>query len=93
MIQYIGPVTAEHTNYVAVHIRFADNFDLTALPKSANARRLMRIDFTARETNAKNEAGMKRLARILKALDGTPVKVGMPYGNSITAERFRELVA
>lgn len=93
LISYVGPTSAEHTAYLAASIRFADNFDLSALPKSLRAHRLMTVRCTPRNDNEKNEAGIKRLRRILKALEGTPVKVIMPYTNSITEQEFFALAA
>ena len=88
LIEYVGPSSAEHSSYLADRILFGDNFDHNALPKSVRAAKMMTINCTPRADNVKNEAGMKRLRRILKALDGTPVLIRMPYGNSITAEEF-----
>jgi hypothetical protein len=67
---------------------FAEDFDMSSLPKSVRAKRRMTIDCTPREGNVKNEAGVKRLRRILKALEGTPVEINMPYSNNITEEEF-----
>lgn len=90
IIQFIGARTG--TAYIAAKIYFADNFDHNALPKSVCARKMMTIDCTPRKDNAKNEAGLKRLHRILAALEGTSVVVDMPYANSITKEEFFALV-
>jgi hypothetical protein len=48
----------------------------------------MTITCTPTAKNAKNETGIKRLRRILKALEGRNVKVVMPYANSITEDEF-----
>lgn len=88
VIQYFGPVTAEHSEYTGVTILFADDFDHKALPKSVRAHKMMTIDCTPRAGNELNETGIKRLRRILAALEGTPVVRTMPYGNSITEEEF-----
>jgi len=85
---YIGPSQPHHTEYVAVQILFAENFDIGSLPKSVRAHPCMTINFTPKEGNTKNEAGFKRLRRIMKALEGRNVEVVMPYGNSITEAEF-----
>jgi hypothetical protein len=48
----------------------------------------MTIECTPTAANPKNEAGIKRLRRILKSLEGCKVKVLMPYANSITEAEF-----
>ena len=88
LIAYVGPSQDAHGEYLAVEILFAETFDISGLPKSVRAKRMMWINCTPRDGNAKNEAGVKRLRRILKALDGTPVKVLQCYGNSITEAEF-----
>ena len=88
LITYVGKASPEHSSYTAATIMFAEDFDMASLPKSVRAHRLMTINCTPRAGNKKNEAGIKRLRRILKALEGTKVKVIMPYGNSITEEDF-----
>lgn len=88
LITYVGPTSAEHSSYMAATILFAKNFDVASLPKSVRAHRLMTVRCTPTSGNEKNEAGIKRLRRILKALEGTTVKVIMPYSNSITEDEF-----
>lgn len=88
LITYVGRNDETHHKYALAEILFADNFDMTSLPKSARARRITTIHCTPREGNAKNEAGIKRLRRILKALEGHNVKVLMPYANSVTEDEF-----
>jgi hypothetical protein len=88
LITYVGPASAKDTGYLAATILFAESFDLSALPKSLRARRMMKVVCTPTSANEKNEEGIKRLRRILRALEGTPVKVIMPYGNSISEEDF-----
>ena len=88
IIQYVGPKDASHTDYLAAMIYFSADFDLSALPKSVRAYRMMTVRCTPSASNEKNEAGIKRLRRILKALEGTPVKVTAPYSNSISEEEF-----
>ena len=88
LIAYVGKTSPEQHNYTAAQIRFADDFDISSLPKIVRAYRSMTINCTPRNGNEKNEAGIKRLRRILKALEGTKVKIITPYGNSITEEEF-----
>jgi len=88
IITYSGPTKREHTNYAGVNISFAKDFDLESLPKSVRAHSCMRIDCTPKAENSKNETGIKRLRRILKALEGRNVKVLMPFTNSITEDEF-----
>jgi len=88
VITYIGPTDRAHTDYVAVDICFAKDFDLESLPKSVRAYSSMTIVCTPTAGNPKNEAGIKRLRRILKSLEGCKVKVLMPYANSITEAEF-----
>ena len=88
LVEYIGPSAADHSSYLAAKIRFADNFDYTTLPKSVRAAQLMTINCTPKAGNTKNETGVKRLRRILKALEGTPIETRMSYSNSITEEEF-----
>jgi len=87
LITYVGNL-AGHSSYTAAKILFADNFDMASLPKSVRAHRLMTVNCTPTKGNEKNESGIKRLRRILKALEGTPVKVLMSSANSITEEEF-----
>lgn len=93
LISYVGKVSPEQHSYTAATILFADDFDIASLPKSVRAHRYMTVDCTPRRGNAKNEAGVKRLRRILKALEDTKVKVITPYANSITEEEFFALCA
>ena len=88
LISYIGPLTEDHPSYAAAKIFIAEDFDIASLPKSVRAHRLMTIDCTPRAENAKNETGIKRLRRILKALDQHKVKVITTYGNSLTEDEF-----
>jgi hypothetical protein len=88
IITYSGPTKPEHTNFAAVHITFQSDFDIESLPKSVRAYPAMTIDCTPRAKNSKNETGIKRLRRILKALEGRNVKILMPFTNSITQEEF-----
>ena len=88
ILTYCGPTKPDHTEFAAVTISFALDFDLESLPKSVRARSGMTIDCTPRAGNSKNETGIKRLRRILKALEGRNVKVLMPFTNSITQEEF-----
>ena len=88
LITYIGPTQREHNDYAAVDICFAYDFDLEGLPKSVRAYRSMTIRCTPTAGNSKNGAGIKRLRRILKALEGRKVKVLMPYATSITEDEF-----
>ncbi len=88
LIIYVGQTNAGHSSYTAAQIRFADNFDMASLPKSVRAHRLMTVNCTPTKGNEKNESGIKRLRRILKALEGTPVEVLMPHINSITENEF-----
>lgn len=87
LITYIGPTNTDPERLCA-KILFADNFDMASLPKSVRAHRMMTVNCTPTIGNKKNEAGIKRLRRVLKALKGTPVKILMPYGNSITEADF-----
>jgi hypothetical protein len=88
LIAYIGPSQTTHVEYVAAEIYFAEDFDINSLPKSVRAYPKMTITCTPTAKNAKNETGIKRLRRILKALEGRNVKVVMPYANSITEDEF-----
>lgn len=85
---YIGASDRYHSDYVAVHIRFAKDFDISSLPKSVRAYPCMTINFTPKAGNAKNETGFKRLRRIMKALEGRNIEVVMPFANSITEAEF-----
>lgn len=78
----------ELNSYIGAEILFADDFDYEALPKSVRAHKMMTINCSRRAGNEKNEAGLKRLRRIQKALEGHKVEVVMCYGNSITEEEF-----
>lgn len=88
LFNYIGPSQPDHGEYVAVQIRFAEDFDISTLPKSVRAYPCMSINFTPKEGNAKNETGLKRLRRIMKALEGRNVEVVKRYANSLTEEEF-----
>lgn len=88
LIGYVGPSQPDHVEYVAVEIFFAEDFDIGSLPKSVRAHPCMTIICTPKAKNAKNETGIKRLRRILKALEGRNVEVVMPYANSITEAEF-----
>jgi hypothetical protein len=88
IITYCGPTERVRNNYAAVNITFQSDFDIESLPKSVRAYPAMTIDCTPKTGNSKNETGIKRLRRILKALEGRKVKVLMPFTNSITEEEF-----
>lgn len=88
VINYVAPTMPHHDSYAMVCITFAEDFDWASLPKSARARRITRIDFTPNDSNPKNESGIKRLRTILKALEGSKVKVLGGYSNSVTEEQF-----
>jgi len=92
IISYVAPKNADDNAYSAAHIKFSSEFDIDSLPKSVRASRSMKIDCTPKGDNKKNETGIKRLCRVLKALEGTPVKVEMTYGNSVTKEEFFDLI-
>lgn len=88
LISYTAPLDGEQNKYAGVSILFADDFDMSTLPKSVRAHKLTRIHCSPSKGNVKNEAGIKRLRRILKALEGHNVKVLMPYANSVTEDDF-----
>lgn len=89
---YIGPKQEDDPNYIAVMICFADDFDFDSLPKSVRARPTMTINFTGTDKNPKNEAGLKRLNRILEALEGKPVELEFGSENNLTQEEFFDLL-
>lgn len=89
LIACVGPY--DGSTYIAAEILFAKDFDMSVLPASLRAHRLMTIRFSAVRGNEKNEGGMKRLKRILKVLEAHQTKVIMPYKNSITLEQLFEI--
>ena len=89
LIACVGPYNG--SAYIAAQIRFSDDFDLSVLPSSLRAHRLMTIRFSSVRGNEKNEGGMKRLKRILKVLEAYQTKIIMPYKNSITLEQLFEI--
>jgi hypothetical protein len=88
LITYVGPSRPDDVEYVCVEIQFAKDFDLGSLPKSVRAHSWTTIKFTPTDKNPRNEAGIKRLRRIMKALEGRKVEVVNRYRNCITEDEF-----